>query len=349
MIDNQLSICILGKGNMEYLSGCVKNALKISLEVFYIDLESDNQNKDKARKLGVRIVDLNSLTTALTSEWVLLFIKSEERPVVSSPEKFKKELENKQAQGYGIYTKNLKIRPLIEDYQWVIKLEQFKNIGDSAYVSTIEPRLLRRSLAKEGLKYLAAGNADELSWVCGNIAKGIVLEPATDEKPDNEEKTRDHDIRCLKGELTCDITPEDDMVELSEMYTGFRILHKGQLAGFMEGASRGFGNFKLFIPMLEFLCKEGYFTEAKDLFEAWIENRPDDKKDYNAQLMGGMIYANRLEIDKAIEWFAKITKTSESALACANIGKLYLIKGDKEKAIEHLEISRDIEGDNCKR
>ncbi|MCK4823082.1 glycosyltransferase, partial [bacterium] len=50
-------------------------------------------------------------------------------------------------------------------------------------------------------------------------------------------------------------------------------------------------------------------------------------------------------IDKAIEWFAKITETSESALAYANLGKLYLIKGDKEKAIEHLEISKDIEGD----
>ena len=195
------------------------------------------------------------------------------------------------------------------------------------------------------LRALASNNTDEISWICGKIAKGIEIEPITDEKPDIAESDRDHDIRCLKGDLSYDVTPEEDMVELSEMYTGFRILHKGQLDGYMEGASRGFGNFKLFIPMLDFLCKEGYYSEAKDLFEQWIEHRPDDKKDYNTQLMGGMIYSNLLELDRAIEWFGKIIETSESALACANIGKLYLIKGKKNKAIEHLEMSKDIEGD----
>jgi glycosyltransferase involved in cell wall biosynthesis len=113
----------------------------------------------------------------------------------------------------------------------------------------------------------------------------------------------------------------------------------------MEGARRGFGHIKMYIPFLDFLCKEGFFEEAKNLFEQWVEHRPDDKENYNTQLMGGMIYSNLLEINKAIEWFTKITETSESALACANLGKLYLIKGDKQKAIDCLEKSKDVKGD----
>jgi len=97
--------------------------------------------------------------------------------------------------------------------------------------------------------------------------------------------------------------------------------------------------------MLDFLCKEGYFNEAKDLFEQWIEHRPDDKKDYNTQLMGGMIYSNLLEFDRAIEWFKRITEKSESALAFANMGKLYLIKGEKEKAIAYFGKSKDLKDD----
>ena len=96
---------------------------------------------------------------------------------------------------------------------------------------------------------------------------------------------------------------------------------------------------------LEFLLKEGFSTEARELFEQWTDHRPNEKEDFNTQLMRGMIYANLLELDKAIEWFKRITEKSESALAFANLGKLYLIKGEKNKAIEHLEMSKDTEGD----
>jgi glycosyltransferase involved in cell wall biosynthesis len=322
MVNKELSVCILGKDKEEFLPKCLKDALKMSREVIYVDLESDDQSKAKAIELGARVVDLDSLPSALQAEWVL-FIKPEEKPVLSSVKKLQKMLMNKQAPGYGVYTNSTNTTHLVENYQWIKKLEQFKNTSDSAYVVKIEPRLVRKSLAEACLRALASNNTEEISWICGRIAEGI----------------------CLKGKLTYDVTPEEDMVELSEMYTGFRILHKGQLDGFMEGARRGFGHIKMYIPFLDFLCKESFFEEAKNLFEQWVEHRSDDKENYNTQLMGGMIYSNLLEIDKAIEWFAKITETSESALAYANLGKLYLIKGDKEKAIEHLEISKDIEGD----
>jgi pentatricopeptide repeat protein len=344
MVNKELSVCILGKGNTKYLSKCIEYASKISREVLYIDLDSDDQSKSNAAELGVLVVDLDSFTSALPSEWVL-FIKPEERAVVPSAKKFQKVQKNSQIQGYGVYANSTKTRRLLEDYQWVRKLEQFKNVRDSDCVHTIEPRLVRKSIAKSCLESLVSGDTEGISWVCEKIAPGITIKPICDKEPDNNESPEDHDIRCLKGKLTYDVTPEEDMVEFSEMYTGFRILHKGQLDGFMEGARRGFGHIKMYIPLLDFLCKEGFFEEAKNLFEQWIEHRPDDTKNFNVQLMGAMIYSNLLEIDKAIDWFGKITETSESALACANLGKLYLIKGDKQKAIECLEKSKDVKGD----
>jgi len=339
-----LSICILGKRCVSELQDCIQSAAELTQKLFFIDLGLVADDIAKIKELGIQVLNLDAFTSEMETDWVL-FIKSGERVVLSSAKKFVKMLMSNQAPGYGVHAKTEKNRRLVKDYQWIKKLEQFKNTSDSAYVAKIEPRLVRKSLGETCLRALASNNTEEISWICGRIAEGIAIESVLNEEPDKEESVQGRDIRCLKGELTYDATPEDDMVEFSEMYTGFRILHKGQLTGFMEGASRGFGNFKLFIPMLAFLCKEGYFNEAKDLFETWIENRPDDKKDYNTQLMGGMIYSNLLEIDKAIEWFAKITETSASALAFANLGKLYLIKGDKEKAIEHLEMSKDIEGD----
>ena len=344
MINNQLSVCILGKGNMKYLPECIDYASKISRKISYIDLASDDQNKAKATELGAQVVDLDSLPSALQTEWVL-FINSEERAVVSSARKLQKIMRNKQAQGYGVYTNSIKARHLLENYQWIMKLDQFKNTENVAYVPKIEPRLVQKSLGETCLRALASNNTEEISWICGRIAEGIAIESILNEEPDKEESAQDHDIRCLKGELTYDVTPAEDMVELSEMYTGFRILHKGQVDGYMQGARQGFGNLKMYIPMLEFLCKEGYFNEAKDLFEQWIEHRPDDKEDYNTQLIGGMIYANLLEFDRAIGWFKRINEKSKSALACANLGKLYLIKGEKEVAVDYLKRSEDMQGD----
>jgi len=344
MVNNQLSICILGKGNMKYLPECIDCALKISREIIYIDSGSDDQTKAKATELGAQVVDLDSLPSVLRSEWVL-FIRPDERAVLSSAKMLQKIMRNKQVQGYGIYTNSTKAGHVLEDYQWIMKLDQFKNTDNVAYVPKIEPRLVRKSLGETCLRALSSNNTEGISWICGKIAEGIAIKSIPNEESDNEENTQDHDIRCLKGELSYDVTPAEDMVELSEMYTGFRILHKGQLDGYMEGARRGFGNLKMYIPMLDFLCKEGCFNEAEDLFEQWIEHRPDDKEDYNTQLMGGMIYSNLLEFDKAIEWFGKIIETSESAVACANLGKLYLIKSDKDRAVEYFRQSKDTKGD----
>lgn len=344
MVTDKLSICIVGKDTEGHLAICIDLASKICRKIFYVDLEPDDEARSKAIELGARVVDLDSLPSALQAEWVL-FIKPEERPVVSSAKMLQKIMRNRQVQGYGIYTNSTKARHLLENYQWIMKLDQFKNTENVAYVAKIEPRLVQKSLAEACLRALASNNTEEISWICGRIAEGIAIESILNEEPDKEESAQDHDIRCLTGELTYDATPADDMVELSEAYTGFRIVHKDQLEGFLAGAQSGFGHIKIYIPFLDFLCKEGFFEEARNLFEQWIEHRPDDKRHYNSQLMGGMIYSNLLELDRAIEWFKRIIEKSKNSLTLANLGKLYLIKGEKEVAVDYLKRSEDMQGD----
>ena len=371
-----LSICILGKSCVSGLQDCIQYVTELTQKVFFIDLGLAVDDIAKIKDFGIQVLNLDSFTSEIETDWVL-FIKPEERVILSSAKKLAKMLMRNQAPGYGVHTKTTKAGLLLENYRWIKTLEQFKAIGSSDAIARIEPRLVKKSHAKICMEGLTQNHTDEISWICGTIAPGLKIELLHQEnEPTNphvqaraqrnmkippcpplakggwgdfhinsEENVREHDIRCLKGELVYDATPEEDMVEFSEMYTGFRILTRSQFDGFMEGARCGFGHYKMYIPMLEFLLKEGLFTEATELFEQWTDHRPDDKEDFNTQLMGGMIYANLLELDKAIEWFKRITEKSESALAFANLGKLYLIKGEKNKAIEHLEMSKDTEGD----
>lgn len=341
-----LSICILGKRCVPELQDCIQYAAELTPKVFFIDLGLAADDIGRIEELGTPVVNLDSFPSEIETDWVL-FIKPEERVILSSAKKLAHMLMSKQVSGYGVHTKTTDSRHLLEDFQWIKQLEQFKAIGNSDFIARIEPRLVKKSHAKICMESLAQNNTDEISWICGVIAPGLKLElhHQQNEPTDSEENARKHDIRCLNGELVYDATVEEDMVELSERYTGFRILTRSQLDGFMEGARCGFGHYKMYIPMLDFLCKDGFYSEAKQLFELWITNQPNEKEEYNTQLMGGMIYANLLELDKAIEWFKRITEKAESPLAYANMGKLYLIKGERNKAIEHLEMSKDTEGD----
>jgi len=340
-----LSIWIFGKNGIAELHDCIKYASELTQNIFFVDLGLTAEDRVKAIESGIEVVDVDSFGSDINTDWAL-FIKPEEKIILSSVNKFVKMLMKKEVPGYGVHTKSTRTIHLLEDYRWVKKLEQFKNVGSFDYVAKVEPRLVRKPYAEECLKGLVHKGAGDFSWICEKIIEGIVVKSIRTEEVANAESAKNQGLRCLREELTYDITEEEDMVELSEFYTGFRLVHKGQLNGFMEGAMQGFGNLKMFIPMLDFLCKEGFFDEAKDLFETWIDHRPDDKENYHTQMLGGVIHSNSLDIGKAISWLEGALNHKESLSVLENLGKFYLIMGEKKKAIEYLKKSGHVIGDS---
>ena len=125
MSNKQLSICIVGKNAGESLAKCIDSSLKICPEVIYVNLGSDGQGKSKASELGASVVDLDSLPSTLHSEWVL-FLKPTEIPLVTSKKILHSVLSDKQAQGYLVYTRSNDAKNLLEKYQFIQNLEQYK-------------------------------------------------------------------------------------------------------------------------------------------------------------------------------------------------------------------------------
>ena len=336
MINNQLSVCILGKGNMKYLPECIDYASKISRKISYIDLASDDQNKAKATELGAQVVDLDSLPSALQTEWVL-FLKSNEKPVIRSGVNLSELLAKRDVDAYTVFTKSIIESSLLQPYQWVQNLEQFKNIDDSTLINRLEIRLVRREHAAMGLDIISGQSPEGIAGFKSQIIDDFAIEPyragRKQKIPDNG---KEHDLRCLKGELSYGPAEEDEMLELTEGLISFRVLHMGYLDSFMEGARLGFGNDRIYLSMLHYLGKEGHFVQAKELFEAWIGKR-DGKEKSDIYMMGGFIYGNLLDLDNAIACYRKVIELDRTSTALSNLGKLYLLKGEKGKALSYLK------------
>jgi len=344
MDNNQLVICILGKGDTEYLPKCIEYASKISLEVLYIDLESDDQSKSKARELGAQIVDLHSFVSDLQTEWVL-FIKPDEMPVLSSAKKLTKILLNQYIDGYSVFVKTIIEPSFLEPYQWIKSLGQLKNVGNSSYISRLEIRLVRRQHAAKCLDILSDISPKEMAGFQSQIIDDLAIEANQVGRQKIPAKGKEHDLSCLKGEITYGIGIEDDMIELADEIIGFRVLHMGYLDSFMEGAILGFGNDKIYISMLHYLGKEGHFTQAKELFETWITNR-DGKEKSDIHMMGGFIYANLFEVDNAITSYRKAIELNHTPAGLSSLGKLHLVKGEKERALSYLRAAVELEPDS---
>jgi len=344
MVNNQLSVCILGKDKEGFLAKCIDCASKISREVIYIDLGTDDQAKSKARELGARVVGLDFLPSALKTEWVL-FLKSNEKPVVRSGANLSELLAKRDVDAYTVFTKSIMDSSLLQPYQWVQNLEQFKDIDDSACVSRLEVRLVRREYAAKGLDVISGRSPEEMAGFKSQIIDDFAIEPyRAGRKQKIPANGKEHDLRCLKGELSYGPAEEDEMIELTEGLISFRVLHMGYLNSFMEGARLGFGNDKIYLSMLHYLGKEGHFAQAKELFEAWIGKR-DGKEKSDIHMMGGFIYGNLLDLDNAITCYRKVIELDRTSTALSSLGKFYLVKGEKEKALSYLKEAFELEPD----
>jgi glycosyltransferase involved in cell wall biosynthesis len=112
----------------------------------------------------------------------------------------------------------------------------------------------------------------------------------------------------------------------------------------MEGARLGFGNDRIYLSMLRYLGKEGHFAQAKELFEVWIGKR-DGKEKSDIHMMGGFIYGNLLDLDNAITSYRKAIELDRTSTALSSLGKLHLVKGEKERALSYLRKAFELEPD----
>jgi glycosyltransferase involved in cell wall biosynthesis len=342
-ISKLLTICIFGKNCVSILHDCIKHATELTDGIFFVDLGSDDQSKSKARELGAKVVDLDSFTSYLKSKWVL-FIKPEEKAVLRSRKDLCGILSNQSLNGYSVMTQRYIEPSALAGFQWVSSLEQYKNMKHYIHVPMLEIRLVRRPYADKCLNMLVQDvipndfhletKAQDVIFLNSNQSKQVNILSDDD----------DHDLRCLKGDLTYEVGPHDALFELSKDYIQYGVLNKGFLSSFIEGAKLGFGGDKMYLNMINYLVQFGHFDDAKDFYETWCRNR-SEKESLDLLSTGGLIYSNLLLIDQGITCYQKSVQINQCADLFANLGKLYLLKGDRDKTLFYFKKAVDIKPD----
>ena len=351
MENSPFAIYVIGKDQEKHLEKCLDRALKITRQVLYIDLGSKDRSVTRASQSGVKTIQMQSsieemsrtLSEFFHLNWII-FIKPDEYINLHGLKKLGHTLKHGDAELYFLTVKRPIDYETLEPFQLIKKLDQFREIENDMCVSELQIRLIRRKHLGRFLDYFVGKNMEAISGIPNRILQDFKIESINDKIKQAPFDVEKHDLSCLKGEIIYDITPEEDLVEISDSYTGFRVLHTGYLDSFLEGAKLGFGHLKMYIPMLKFMGEQGYFKEAKCLYESWIGNRSEDET-YYTNIIGGFIYAHLLDFDKAIRCYERMIESQKSSFAIANLGKLYFLKGDKQKAVEYLMQAEDTVND----
>ncbi len=351
MENHRLSVCIIGEEKEGNLQECIQSAMELSKDVFYIDRDYMDGGLEKAVRLGAKGIKssrsredtVEKLRENVSSEWIL-FIKPDERLKVISRNKLKSALDNKDADAYAFMTKSGLNGDELEPFQLMKKLEQFRDVRQSIYAPEYQIRLFRKSHIPGGLDLVMDSRTDKIVTIKNHISEDLLIESMPRGGEEGPSSGEERDLRCLRGEISFDPDHEEDLFVLSEIFTGFRVLHKGYLDAFIDGAQRGFGTYKMYIPMLGFLCDQGYLQEARLLFETWIRNRKEDEVPFTYK-MGGHIYSNLLEFERAIEYFEKSIGAREDMAIFVSLGKLYLLNGERQRAIEWFQNMDNFVGD----
>jgi len=329
-----LTICIVGNNGGDRFAQCVNASTRIARDVVCIDGGLDEASRSMAEALGVRFAESDALTDAVETEWVL-FLNSSEVPFLSRDEAtLDSLLRNGSPRGYLIHAKKRIVREELRDFQLIQNLDQFGAMGNRAYVSVAEPRLVRRHLARQGMLMLNSETPGECPGAFEEVLTPLSIGYALDPPPETDgDGSIDYERRCLNGEVYYGPGPEDGIDELGSGFIGFRVVHEGYLGVLKEIAQLGMGTDIMFVPMLRFLVENGEHGKARDLFEHW-EHKNSDKGSFHLQMAGGQIYTGLLMVDEAIDWYRKALATYADPWICARIGDLYLIGGDRRNAVE---------------
>ena len=353
---NCLSICIVGKDKEEFLEECIDSCSKLGRSIAYLDVGSSDSSIDIAEQKGIRVAkDDPSLTLAVgllektcNSDWIL-FLRPDEKPTLEPDTQLDRMLSHSTAEAYSLVVKKVVEPEILADYQWMKVNDQYRYAENKIYVPTVEIRLVRRQYFRKFLRLMVTWSKEDLFPLDSQILRELQINSCQYEKPkgDDPAKDKEREMKYLKGEISFDPEQEDGLRELGDGYLTFGVLTKKDLAGFYKGLSMGFGSEKMYLNMLRYLGQFGRFEDARDFFEAWKDKWGffDTPEPYR---IGGIIYTNLFELDKAVLCFEKYIKVApEDRLAepLSSLAKTYLLQGRKHKAIALLKRSLKLHHD----
>ena len=243
-----------------------------------------------------------------------------------------------------MYTREYTGRKDYENFTFIRSLGQYNFINEEAGVIRIEPRFARRQFLPEILRSLVEQRDAALPF--SKIIHGLQLVPdAWEQERPATQQEKDHDLLCLRGKKWYGSTKEDQIDELNIGYNGFRVVNQDYLEGYLEIARRGWGTDDMYLPMLDFLNRNGQYEESKNIYDVWIKNRIYEQT-VHTYCMGGLIYANLFQFEKSVSFYEQALKLLREASIFDALGKLHIILNNREKAINCLETAYSIRFDS---
>jgi len=345
-MQHNVSICIVGKDNADLLGECIDSCLEVSHRTVYVDLGSTDDSITVAEQKGVAVVfggpspdDTQKEVRRATGEGWTLFVKPDERPVLKPGVTLNTVLNENALQGYGLIVKSPMGSEILEKYQWMKVTEQYKYTKDSVYTSKLEIRLVHHRHLLDVLEVMVAGSKKNLFSLKHALITEIEIHPCRDkkreQKEDNIDGSREHEIRYLKGELPCGPVEGDNLFELEDNSLIYSVLTMNDLITYRKGLSMGVGGERIYLSMLCYLAQFGRYNEAREFFETW-KDRWEFFDTLEPYKIGGIIYANLLDLGEAafcLEKYIESAPDKNLGEALSALAKVSLLQGRKDKAL----------------
>ncbi|NQT69561.1 MAG: glycosyltransferase [Desulfobacteraceae bacterium] len=340
-----LSVCIVGKDKAEVLKQCIESCLKITDQISYVDLESNDNSIHVAKECGIYVLNGKSFQKAPEtfkefnkSNWTL-FLRPDEKIIYESEAQITEILDKSDTMGYSLII-NTPISPeTFEDYRWIkIPGKPDSYSPEALIVPKIEIRLVRKQFFAKALNLMISFSPDRVYSFDSKIIKDIQIHSLEDNVQEEitPEDTKDLEMKFLRGEVSVDAEEDYGMWELGDRFIGYNILNTGDLSRYYRGLAMGFGSESMYVAMLNVLAKYGRFNEAREFFDAWQEKWGifDTPEPYK---FGGIIYAHLFQLERAVSFFHKYLELASEELAGEArllLAKSLLLLGKKDEAIK---------------
>lgn len=346
---NNLSICIVGKDNSEFLQECIESCLKLSPAITYVDTGSSDDSLRIAKQNGVSVLECKGKMAEIeefskrcsNSEWIL-FIKPCEKPVFESDSNLEKVLIGSSQKGYTLFVRSAIDKDDLIDFQWMTISDQYKHVGNFLYVSKGEIRLVRHQYGGQLLKLMMDPSNKNLFSINTHFLEPLKIHRCNKierEKENSPETIKNLQLKYLKGEVPFDPEERDGLKEFADDFFSFAILTKEDFDRYCQGLSMGFGGERMYLHMLHYIGEAGKYEKARDFIELWQDKWGffDTPEPYR---VAGIIYAHLFDLKKAEACFDKFVELASGDRigdGLSLLSRICLLQGKKHKAISLLE------------